>query len=231
MLRVGPDNPTDFHVHRELLCDNSPFFTNALKKEWTGDNDRIFELPDDEPEIIEIYVTWLYSNRIFTEPEGEVDKISNIGFSRLFDAYIFGDKIQDSDFKDTIIDTFIEINKETKSYFSHARKIWESTPPGALIRRYMLDTFVWRGGAEWLEANVAFRFNKDFLVELGRALYKKIDFARDYTGVAPFMRDSCLYHEHTSKGEPCYKASAKITQYQAVMAVEEPKANEETSPQ
>ena len=201
-----------------------------MKMKWTGDNDRILELPDDEPENIKVYVTWLYSNRIFTKPEGEVNEESGGGIDGLIDAYIFGDKIQDSDFKDAIIDALIEINKETKTYFTDACQIWESTPPGALIRRYMVDTFVWKGDEDWLEDSIAPHLNQEFLVELGRALYKRTKSPTDYTGVTPFVRDSCLYHEHTSKGEPCYKASTRITKCQAVMAVEKPRANEKTSP-
>lgn len=230
-LRVGPDDPTDFHVHGELLCDHSPFFANAMKKKWTGDNDRILELPDDKPGSIEVYLVWLYSNRIFKKPEGEVNKDSGVRFDRLIDAYIFGDKIQDSDFKDAIIDALIERDIEDITFFIDARKIWESTPPGALIRRYMVDIFVWEGVEDWLGDDVMSYLNQDFLVELGRALYKRIISPKDYTGVAPYVRDSCLYHEHISKGEPCYKASTRTIQCQAVIAVEKPKANERTSPQ
>ena len=201
-----------------------------MKKKWTGDNNRILKLPDDKPENIKVYVAWLYSNHIFTKPEGEVDKESEVECDELLDAYIFGDKIQDSDFKDAIIDALIEGSEEDETYFINARKIWESTPPGALIRRYIVDTFVWEGAEKWLEG-VALHLNRDFLLELGRALYKRTKSPKDYTGVAPFVRDPCLYHEHTSKGEPCYKTSTRIIQCQAVMAVEKPKANEKTSPQ
>ncbi|XTI83318.1 hypothetical protein V2W45_1464624 [Cenococcum geophilum] len=228
-LRVGPDDPTDFLVHRELLCDRSPFFTNAMKKKWTGDNDRILKLPDDKPENIKVYVAWLYSNRIFTKPEGEVDKTSTVEYDGLFGAYVFGDKIQDSDFKDAIIDAIIEGSEEDDSYSINSREIWEYTPPGALIRRLMVDAYVWVGGEAWLEDDVVPDLNQDFLVELGRALYKKIESPEDYTGVAPFVRDSCLYHEHTSKGEPCYKASTRTIQCQAVKAVKKPKAHKKKS--
>jgi len=200
-----------------------------MKKKWTGDDDRILKLPDDEPEDIKVYVAWLYSNRIFTKPEGEVDKESSVESNGLINAYVFGDKIQDSDFKDAIIDAIIEGSEENDDYYINARKIWEYTPPGALIRRYMLDTFVWVGDENWLE-DVSY-FNQEFLVELGRALYKGFESPNDYTGVAPFLRDSCLYHEHTSKGEPCYKASTRTIQCQTVMAVEKPKAHNKTSPQ
>jgi len=200
-----------------------------MKKKWTGDNDRILELPDDEPENIKVYVAWLYSNRTFTKLEDGVDKESDIGFNGLLNAYIFGDKIQDSDFKDAIIDAFIEKTEETKSYYINARKMWEYTPPGALIRRYMVDTYVWEGREKWLEY-IPY-LNQDFLVELGRALYKRIKLPKDYTGVAPFVHDSCLYHEHTSKGKPCYKASTRTIQCQAVMAIKKPEAHNKTSPQ
>lgn len=219
-LRVGHHDPTDFLVHREFLYDRSPFFIN-----WTRENNGIIELPDNKPEVIKVYVAWLYSNRIFTKFEGGVGK----EFNELLNAYIFGDEIRDSDFQDAIIDAFIERTREVKSYFLNARKVWESTLPGALIRRYMVDTFVWAGGEKWLE-DVSY-FDRDFLVELGRALYKRIKSPEDYTGVAPFVRDSCLYHEHTSEGEPCYKASTRTIQCQAVMAVKKPKAHNKTSSQ
>jgi len=200
-----------------------------MKKKWTGDNNYILKLPDDKPENIKVYVAWLYSNRIFTKPEGEVSKESSVEVDGLIDAYVFGDKIQDSDFKDAIIDAIIEVSEEDGWCYINARKIWEYTPPGALIRRYMVDTFVWEGSEKWLE-KVSY-FNQDFLIELGRALYKRIASPKDYTGVTPFVRDSCLYHEHTSKGEPCYKASTRTIQCQAVMAVEKPKAHNKSSPQ
>lgn len=200
-----------------------------MKKKWTGDNDRILELPNDKPENIKVYVAWLYSNRIFTKRQGEVDKEYSMESDGLLNAYIFGEKIQDSDFKDAIIDAIIEESEEEGVYYTDARTIWECTPPGALIRRCVVDVYVWGGGEEWLE-DVSF-LNQDFLVELGRALYKKIESPEDYTGVAPFLRDSCLYHEHTSKGEPCYKASTRTIQCQTVMAVKKPKARNKTSPQ
>lgn len=199
-----------------------------MKKKWTGDNDRILELPDNEPESIKVYVAWLYSHRIFTKPKGEVSRELGVEFDGLIDAYIFGDMIQDSDFKDAIIDALTERSKEGEKYIMNARKIWESTPPGALIRRYVMDTYVWEGNEGWLEDDAVPDVNQDFLLELGRALYKRVRSPRDY---APFVRNSCLYHEHTSKREPCYKASAGIIQSQAVMAVEKPKANKRTSPQ
>jgi hypothetical protein len=200
-----------------------------MKKKWTGDNDRILELPDDKPENIKVYVAWLYSNRIFTKPEDELDEESIVKFDGLIDAYVFGEKIQDSDFKDAIIDAIIEGTEEEGACYTDARRIWEYTPPGALIRRYVVDIYVWKGYEEWLE-DVSY-LNQDFLVELGRALYKRIESPEDYTGVAPFERDSCLYHEHTSKGEPCYKASTRTIQRQAVIAVKKPEAHNKTSPQ
>ena len=202
-----------------------------MKKEWTGDDGRILKLPGDKPENIKVYVAWLYSNRIFTKPEGEVDKMSSVESDRLVDAYIFGDEIQDSDFKDAIIDAIIEEDEETDSYYINARKIWEYTPPGALIRRYIVDRYVWIGTEKWLKDDVVPYLNQDFLVELGRALYEKIRSPKDYTGGAPSVRDSCLYHEHTSKGEPCYKASTRTIKCQAVMAVKNPKAHNKTPPQ
>ncbi|OCL06071.1 hypothetical protein AOQ84DRAFT_411931, partial [Glonium stellatum] len=91
----------DFHIHKELLSDNSPFFTNAMKKEWTKCDDCILELPDDDPNAVQIYVAWLYCNRIFAQLEVGNTKVAK-EYEALLDAYIFRDKIQDHDFKDAI---------------------------------------------------------------------------------------------------------------------------------
>ena len=59
-----------------------------------------------------------------------------VEWERLTPAYIFGDKIQDGDYKDAAIDALIQKVLNEKSYPIHkTRKIYENTVGGDSARR------------------------------------------------------------------------------------------------
>lgn len=66
-LETGPSSQI-FMVHEELLTEHSPFFQAAIKKEWNESQDRNIPLPDDDPEVVSLYVNWTYTGRILSRP-------------------------------------------------------------------------------------------------------------------------------------------------------------------
>ena len=70
-----------------------------MKKDWKESQERTIPLPDDEPEIFNLYVQWKYQGRVLSRdatvaPERDSDELR-----LLAKAYIFGEKIQDSTFQ------------------------------------------------------------------------------------------------------------------------------------
>jgi len=122
-----------------------------------------------------------------------------VEWERLTSAYIFGDKIQDGDYKDAAIDALIQKVLNEKSYPIHkTRKIYENTVGGDSARRLWIDWFVYINDAEWMDEAKRNYYTEDFLFDLSQALMKSIR-----VKVAPYEDNTCVYHIHGQK--PCYK--------------------------
>ncbi|GIZ37303.1 hypothetical protein CKM354_000075300 [Cercospora kikuchii] len=64
-LVVGQDEESvSFHVHEDLLREHSHFFDAALKNQWKEAQERKIALPEDKPDIVDMYVQWLYGGKI-----------------------------------------------------------------------------------------------------------------------------------------------------------------------
>jgi len=103
-IRVGSAPSTvDFSVHEQLICTHSPFFANALNGSWAEAHSRVVPLPDDAPSTFAVYRTWLYTGLLACTNGSDSDE-----WELLACAYVLGERLQDSDFKDTVIDAMIE---------------------------------------------------------------------------------------------------------------------------
>jgi len=61
------------------------------------------------PEVFSVYRHWLYSHAIFRQMAKAQNKEQSWEeFTLLSDTYMFGEKTQDSDFKDAVLDSLIE---------------------------------------------------------------------------------------------------------------------------
>ncbi|KAF7575259.1 BTB domain containing protein [Pyrenophora tritici-repentis] len=119
-LRVGKDlEKKDFMVHGSFLTKRSEFFRRALNGSWKEAETRIINLPDDEPEIVALYVNFVYTGQLSTAPEignknnNNQDSIGltkyefldyiHDAYDTLFSIFIFAEKIQDIKTKNAIV--------------------------------------------------------------------------------------------------------------------------------
>jgi hypothetical protein len=63
VVDVGPDHQK-YRIYTELISYYSEYFRNALKKPWKEADDRVVELPDIEPQVFDVFVNWLYSQKV-----------------------------------------------------------------------------------------------------------------------------------------------------------------------
>lgn len=49
-----------FTVYESLITSNSAFFANALGHDWKEAQERVVPLPENEPEVFRLYLTYLY---------------------------------------------------------------------------------------------------------------------------------------------------------------------------
>lgn len=201
MVLVG-ETKQEFYIHEDLICASSDFFKAAMRNECQESLSRSVDLPEEDPEIFEVYRQWLYSGRICTI-ENDSEPCNVVRESRnLSHAYVLGEKLQDATFKDTILDSIIEHSDDGRKWSINMIKIiWEGTPPASLTRKYLIDRFIYYGNEELL-SRFRHRLPEDFFYEIAVALLKCR--ARP-GGKAPYKKHSiCKYHEH-AKDKPCYE--------------------------
>jgi hypothetical protein len=56
----------EYIVHKDLLCKSSAFFASAIKEEWKEGQEHCIPLPDDSLSIVDLYIHWVYSSRVFS---------------------------------------------------------------------------------------------------------------------------------------------------------------------
>ncbi|KAK3672612.1 hypothetical protein LTR78_007424 [Recurvomyces mirabilis] len=179
-------------LHENLLCTSSAFFRSAVKKEWDHDRMRTIPMPDDEVDVFQVYVQWLYQAKILVQQHNE-DPKSSRELHTLIKCYIFGEKIQDVVFQNVTIDSiFACVHREkdgTKWFPTDADTVYDGTPEGSPLRTLIVDMFAYHGQQGWLEE----QRNVDFLVDLAKKL---LDVRERPLGLSPVSRDtSSVYHK------------------------------------
>jgi hypothetical protein len=69
---IGPQEEM-FYVHEAILRKSSPFFDKAIGGGWKESAERIVRLPSEPPEIMRIYVYWLYYGGILMPDKMTMD--------------------------------------------------------------------------------------------------------------------------------------------------------------
>ena len=144
-----------------------------LSGNWREANERLIRLPEDEPEIFEIYMCWLYHKRIPTIRQEPAD--GSTEYLRLIKAYIFGDKIQAKGFQNVIIDAMIE-KKEDKDkegpFWCHeipdhdcVNTAYQNTRPDSPLRKLLVDLWALSAEAE-LDGPLPDAFLRDMVEKL-----------------------------------------------------------------
>lgn len=189
----GIDKRTDFHVHESLLRSRSKFFDAALNKCWQEGKAGRLELPEDEPEIFEIYQNFLYTRTLpIKEANRELklrDDENHPEYFALALFYVFGEKVQDVNFKNAAIIGILKRMQEpvrnNQCWYPVTKVvdiIYTGTMPGSPARKLMVDVHVNRGAAHWITANPE-ENNKEFLVDLARLTLERASLKIQRVGV------------------------------------------------
>jgi hypothetical protein len=147
-VKVG-NNGTTFPVHESVVCDSSAFFKSAMKPEWTSATSRIVDLTDEDPNIFEIYLHWLYFKTLSTIHNRP--PIADIEYIELAQCYVLGEKLLDMKFKNAVIDALIEVlenDPEDNCFlpdYDIINTIYEGTTEGSPARTLLVD--MWQGRA------------------------------------------------------------------------------------
>ena len=204
---MGPEAPATFYIHEHLVRTASRFVNTAVSEHWSGSQTRSVRLVDHDPEIFHVYVHWLYrkSLPVRLDSPGEA---GNEEYLQLAKSYVLGDVLVDADFKDAVLDAFIDKSrsKATDGFNwypagSVVRHIYENTQDNSPARRLLVDMYTACGQSDWLTKHASPEdLTSEFLLDLAVSLLDK----RPCPGEV-LKKDTCLYHEHGQDETVCYR--------------------------
>jgi hypothetical protein len=165
-IRVGSKPSKDFFVHKDVLCNHSPFFKGAVSGEWKEGKASLVHLPEDDQEIFSLYCSWLYDQWPLALSQGKIEnhgtdykdkenhRIWDQEVFKFWKAYVPGDKILDRDFCDFVIDYMLNHARETKYWvFGYYHDILTMSQVDAPPRNLLVDCMVHIAGPDWFGAS------------------------------------------------------------------------------
>jgi hypothetical protein len=199
---VGTKTPKKFLVHEDVAKASSEFVRLALGDDCADDSTRQIPLPDDESAVFSVYQHWLYNGLIHTIRPGFAGSAdSDEEYELLVKAYIFGEKIIDAAFKNSVVDAIVEkaaqfgLDKRFGFNKRLTSLVFDNTTPASPLRRLWLDVYYHAGTPEWLESTLAGdTISVEFMVEFSRYQMRKR--TSPSFGDKLVLSVGCTYHEH-----------------------------------
>lgn len=189
-----------FHIHEDAICDRSSFFANAMKPEWASlrPNPRVIDLPEDDATAFALYQQYIYSRQLPILPDDlDEDSAQTEGYHTLAYAYVLGERLMDTAFKNAIASAYVLYARGTppgkRAYPSNEeiRILYDGTGEKSPIRKLLIDIWCCRGKHEWLDLDAD--LPKEFLVEVTRALLRARPSLENLS--RPWKNEHVQYHE------------------------------------
>lgn len=214
-ILVGPEpTATQFFIHADLVSKHSDFFAACLKPGWKESAEstvRLPGLPATSAAVFEDFLSFLYTGKVYSIVQDEGTRAGGEEeFFRLGDAWVLGEMLLSSSFKDAAVDAIIHKIAADECFPSfECLPLYAQSPAGSPVRRLMVDI----AAHYWSEASVS-TLDADgdpvvlasFFQSVTVALLKRSLLPKPVRKVKhPLSQESpCFYHEH---GEgPCYKS-------------------------
>jgi len=195
------------------MLQSSNFIKAALSGEWAESRSGVVKMEDATPEVFSTYTQWLYQGVIATQ-DRDMPIEDDEEYFELARAYVLGDRLQDADFKDAVIDCMIAKSEEKKAGGSRVfprldvvQHIYENTVEGSRARKVMVDLYCRnaRGNGTWLQPEGKDGAPHDFLYDLAASLI--VNRGPPDERILLEKNTACMYHEHGGvEGNTCYKA-------------------------
>ncbi|TGO64320.1 hypothetical protein BOTNAR_0089g00090 [Botryotinia narcissicola] len=212
---VGPELK-EFFVHKALIRSTCDFFDKAFNGRFKEGIENKMHLPEDNPEIFEIFVNWMYSGHLkrgLREP------------MPIIEIWIFAQKCQAITLKNSAMNALQDaLGDERIGRFplsnSEVTHIYEHTTWRDKLRVFAIAMLAWEipfGDPEDV-ANLESIFN-----DMNGLLEEVLEFTRDFGEMPvadPRVRggryDKCAFHEHNDNDELICVAALNSHQYRNI---------------
>lgn len=141
-VNVGSDNAEEntFVPHAELLSFYSPFFKTMMSGNWPEAKTGIINLPDDDPDVFDVFQNWLYGHGLVLDG----DQMNDTAF--ILSLWVFGDKVQVHGFQNCAIEALRSaiIQPSARSFrLKDIQVAFANSGEGSPLRKLIVDLYVW----------------------------------------------------------------------------------------
>ncbi|KAK5446386.1 hypothetical protein LTS15_009725 [Exophiala xenobiotica] len=208
-----------FFLHRELICQRSPFMEKCLKKDRfdEGYKNELY-LPEDDPKAFSILVEWIYRNKLPARNDPTFD------LSDLSASYCMADKFAMEELQNNIMDLVRSSfsrreNEQCKPpHFSALALTHLTGPPKSPLKRFYIEHLVhhmlkhprWYHELKRNEANRADLEELFKIPDLVSYIFKKVWQFQAEPWKDPALWDKCCYHVHATTVCPARAAAATL---------------------
>ena len=125
-LEVGPEQKR-FGVPTNVLVQGSPYFRAAFSGSFAEAATGVMKLPEDDPEIVSFFVTWLYTRRCQRETMPGA-RSADLDRGDIFRLYIFADAKSVRRLQWHIIHELVVISEQRFLAPRDVKYVYENTP-------------------------------------------------------------------------------------------------------
>lgn len=143
-------------MYEDMICDKSTFFKAACSKDWRENQEKTVHLPEQEAEIIQMYLECVFGEEIdyavlcnlpitghdgYQVVKNEDESKFNLGFLGLCKLYVAADFLGDPRTQNEIIDWIVGFFASTANPRLNGdclRFIANTSPPHAGLHRWMI---------------------------------------------------------------------------------------------
>ncbi|KAI5203581.1 hypothetical protein E4T39_04107 [Aureobasidium subglaciale] len=199
-IKKSLTNSQDFYIHAAHLAASSPYFAELLDKQM--EEDEPLELPEDDPIVFQLYAHYIYDKKSITTLDLNASNTALDSQSAAYDtyidllqAYIFGEKVQNSDFQNEVMNRILQCignmhnNKSPKTPVLADNKdglpsasssenivrplielLYPSLPPDSIGRGLVVETFIVLWSHSDLLQNFVPDVSRELLTEIAEML-------------------------------------------------------------
>ena len=167
------ESKTPFHVHEAELFKVSPVFKAAFSSAFKEGSDRKMTLPDDDAEIFNLLVEWLYCHN-YNAPLPTGDDIKDAGrFMEPMRLYVLADKYGVTSLKNLISEKTFDAMKQNGGTLGPSTDtiayVYQNVPSTSGIRKLLADLHACNMIPDWYhntKARECLRDNPEFAADV-----------------------------------------------------------------
>lgn len=199
----------EFTAHKSVLCERSAFFAAALKPEWTNNQERVVQLPEDDPQAFSAYLEWAYRGS-FTLDIDDVDNGIDAITMPLAQLYVLAEKLGPGmmSLKNAAIDKLIACLNKHECVLEEGTVcyVYQNTLETSKIRKWIEDDFAYDTKESLMTTSELKDYPLEMTIKVLHRLKQQYESSQLRRSERPPQKDRyarCYYHEHGEDSPPC----------------------------